>query len=101
MQQGGYWLVQQSVSSKQAGSRVLELQLQWIDRVWGDLPSSLCLFAWKSPPLGSQLLGCLSPGRLNVGVSYPPPDPIHLNRHRHGQDHGVVSFPVGFQSLRL
>ena len=30
---------------------------------------------------------------------YPYTDPIHLNCHRYGQDHGVRSFPARFQSL--
>lgn len=34
----GVVAVQQSVSSKPAGSGLLELQLWWIDRGWGDLP---------------------------------------------------------------
>lgn len=48
---------------------------------------------------GTSTTGCFSPGRLNVGVVYPGPDPVHLNSHRHGQYHSVGSFPMRFQSL--
>lgn len=39
-----------------------------------------------------------SPGRLNMGVVYPHPDPIHFNSHRCGQDHGMRLLPARFQS---
>jgi hypothetical protein len=32
-------------------------------------------------------------------VVYPHPDPIYFNSHGYGQDHGVRSFPLRFQSL--
>lgn len=95
---GGYWLVQQIISSKGAGSGMLRPSFSGLTECgvtfhWSYSGSSGRLLWWN--------LNCwiLSPGRLNVGVVYPCPDPDHLNSHRHGQDHGVKFFPMRFQSL--
>jgi hypothetical protein len=64
----------------------------------------LSLFLWQfvgKSLIEPQLLGYLSPRRLNVEVVYPHPDPVYLNSFDSGQDHDVRSFSVKFQSLMV
>lgn len=75
------------------------MQLQQVDRVWGDLP----LLLWQAVHQGAcsgrtSTSGLSSPGRFNVGVVCPCPDPVYFNSCCCGQDHCVRSYQVRFQS---
>ena len=96
---GSYLLMQHTVSNRKAGAGVLKLQLQCVDSMWGCPPLPLRWVVWKSFLMRPQLLSLLSPDRLNVGLVFPCLDPIHFHSHWCGQDHGMKSFLVGFQSL--
>lgn len=74
------------------------MQPYWINKMWVCFHCSWWNI-WKSLPARSPLLCCLSSVRLNMGVVYPRPDPIHLYSHLHGQDHCMRFFPAEFQSL--